>query len=146
MGYFATAQYDVLFIPYRRVAPLRLRGGRAPFVAIATFPPVSAGEFTPKEEARFVFLSLRGSETTAAISREGGGLRSIFSVLFQGDCRGTSCLAMTTKKRFSLPINMTRKSGAIRLRIAPLNTAHIIACYSCFAGVPQYGHTPSLSE
>ena len=59
---------------------------------------------------------------------------------------GTSCLAMTTKKRFSLALNMTRKSGAIRLRIAPLNTARIIACYSCFAGVPQYGHTPSLSE
>ena len=31
-------------------------------------------------------------------SREGGGLRSIFSVLFQGDCRGTSCLAMTTSR------------------------------------------------
>ena len=32
-----------------------------------------------------------------AISREGGGLRSIYSILFQGDCHGTLCLAMTNK-------------------------------------------------
>ena len=60
VGYFACAQYDVFFIPYRRVAPL-----------------------PPKEEANY-----RLCERSEAISREGGGLRSIFSVLFQGDCRG----------------------------------------------------------
>ena len=51
-------------------------------------------------------------ERSEAISREGGGLRSIFSVLFQGDCRGTSCLAMTTSRAMvrwdiSLSLNMT---------------------------------------
>ena len=51
-------------------------------------------------------------ERSEANSREGGGLRSIFSVLFQGDCRGTSCLAMTTSRAMvrwdiSLTLNMT---------------------------------------
>ena len=63
----------------------------------------------PKEEARFVFARKRSDE---ANSREGEGLRSIFSVLFQGDCRGTSCLAMTTIRAIvrwdiSLALNMT---------------------------------------
>ena len=75
-----------------------------PFCRYRDISPVSAGESTPKEEASFVFCLCERSE---AISREGGGLRSIFSVLFQGDCRGTSCLAMTTEKRFSLALNMT---------------------------------------
>ena len=47
----------------------------------------------PKEEANYCLCEQR-----EAISREGGGLQSIFSVLFQGDCRGTSCLAMTTNR------------------------------------------------
>ena len=99
MGYFACAQYDVLFIPYRRrcrhfpsagdapfssgyACHLRLRGGRAPFVAIATFSPfqrghlpVSSGKFTPKEEARFVFCLCERSE---AISREGEFPQSMY--------------------------------------------------------------------
>ena len=41
------------------------------------------------------YLSLRGKRSDEANSREGGGLRSICSILFQGDCHGTSCLAMT---------------------------------------------------
>ena len=84
VGYFAYAQYDVLFIPYRHFVPL-----------------------PPKEEANY-----RLCERSEANSREGGGLRSIFSVLFQGDCRGTSCLAMTTSRAMvrwdiSLTLNMT---------------------------------------
>ena len=127
--------------------PLRLRGGRAPFVAIATFPPFQRGnlprrrkqdlslratrsnlpggcrstEYMPltfsvgyfaiaqydvrspigtschfprRRKQIIVFARKRSDE---AISREGRGLRSIFSVLFQGDCRGTSCLAMTVE-------------------------------------------------
>ena len=66
-----------------------------PFCRYRDISPVSAGEFTPKAEAKFVFARKRSDE---AISREGEGLRSIFSVLFQGDCRGTSCLAMTTSR------------------------------------------------
>ena len=46
VGYFANAQYDVLFIPYRHFVPL-----------------------PPKEEARFVFARKQSDE---AISREGG--------------------------------------------------------------------------
>ena len=113
----------------------------APLLSLSRHFPRFSGGIYPEGGSKICLC-----ERSEAISREGGGLRSIFSVLFQGDCRGTSCLAMTTKKRFSLALNMTYKSGAIRLRIAPLNTARIIACYSCFAGVPQYGHTPSLSE
>ncbi len=113
----------------------------APLLSLSRHFPRFSGGIYPEGGSKICLC-----ERSEAISREGGGLRSIFSVLFQGDCRGTLCLAMTTKKRFSLTLNMTRKSGAIRLRIAPLNTARIIACYSCFAGVPQYGHTPSLSE
>ena len=80
-----------------------------PFCRYRDISPVSAGESTPKEEARFVFARKRSDE---ANSREGEGLRSIFSVLFQGDCRGTSCLAMTTIRAIvrwdiSLALNMT---------------------------------------
>ena len=55
VGYFAYAQYDVLFIPYRHFVPLRLRGGRAPFVAIATFPPFQRGNL-PRRRKRGVSL------------------------------------------------------------------------------------------
>ena len=48
------------------------RRGRPPFVALArATSPVSSGEFTPKEEARFVLLSLRGKRSDEANSREG---------------------------------------------------------------------------
>ena len=88
---------------------LRLRGGRAPFVAIATFPPFQRGNL-PRRRKRVLFYCL--CERSEAISREGGGLQSIFSVLFQGDCRGTSCLAMTTSRAIvwwdiSPALNMT---------------------------------------
>ena len=68
MGYFAYAQYDV----------------RSPIGTSCHFPR--------RRKQIIVFARKRSDE---ANSREGGGLRSIFSVLFQGDCRGTSCLAMT---------------------------------------------------
>ena len=57
VGYFAYAQYDVLFIPYRHFVPL-----------------------PPKEEANY-----RLCERSEANSREGGGLRSISSALFRWD-------------------------------------------------------------
>ena len=57
-------------------------------------------------------------------SREGEGLRSIFSVLFQGDCRGTSCLAMTTSRAMvrwdiSLTLNMTESPLSSALPTLP---------------------------
>ena len=52
VGYFAYAQYDVLFIPYRHFVPLRLRGGRAPFVAIATFPPFHRGNLPRRRKQK----------------------------------------------------------------------------------------------
>ena len=64
VGYFTNAQYDVLFIPYRHFVPLRLRGGRAPFVAIATFPPFQRGNL-PRRRKRGLFYCLcEGSEAT----------------------------------------------------------------------------------
>ena len=57
VGYFACAQYDLLFIPYRHFVPL-----------------------PPKEEANH-----RLCERSEANSREGGGLRSMYSVLFRWD-------------------------------------------------------------
>ncbi len=67
-------------------------------------------ETLPRRRKQVLFYCL--CERSEAISREGGGLRSIFSVLFQGDCRGTSCLAMTTSRAMvrwdiSLSLNMT---------------------------------------
>ena len=73
--------------------------------------PLSALRATsPEGGSEVCFYCL--CERSEAISREGGGLRSIFSVLFQGDCRGTSCLAMTTSRAMarwdiSLALNMT---------------------------------------
>ena len=85
VGYFANAQYDV----------------KSPIGALRHFP---------RRRKRGLFYCL--CERSEAISREGEGLRSIFSVLFQGDCRGTSCLAMTTSRAMvrwdiSLALNMT---------------------------------------
>ena len=57
VGYFACAQYDVFFVPYRHFVPL-----------------------PPKEEARFVFCLCVNVEW--ANSREGGGLRDICSMLY----------------------------------------------------------------
>ena len=54
---------------------------------------LSASEIPHRTIAPPNKLSLRGSIATAAISREGGGLRSICSVLFQGIA--TLALAMT---------------------------------------------------
>ena len=44
-------------IPYRHFVPLRLRGGRAPFVAIATFPPFQRGNL-PRRRNRGLFYCL----------------------------------------------------------------------------------------
>ena len=120
VGYFACAQYDVLFIPYRHFVPLRLRGGRAPFVAIATFPPFQRGNL-PRRRKRVLFYCL--CEQSEAISREGVGLRRHilltlvvgYFAIAQYDVRspiGTSCLAMTTSRAMvrwdiSLTLNMT---------------------------------------
>ena len=57
VGYFANAQYDVLFIPYRHFVPL-----------------------LPKEEANYCLC-----ERSEANSREGENLRSISSALFRWD-------------------------------------------------------------
>ena len=46
------ARKDALYPLSSALPTLRLRGGRSPFVAIATFPPFQRGEFTPKEEAK----------------------------------------------------------------------------------------------
>ena len=141
-----------------------------PFCRYRDISPVSAGEFTPKEEA--IYLSLRGSEATKqtpgrvsfrkaytlslwswdisltlnmtyfftclcerseAISREGEGLRSIFSVLFQGDCRGTSCLAMTTSRtmvrwNISLALNMTKSPLSALRATSPEGGSKICHC------------------
>ena len=58
VGYFADAQYDVLFIPYRR----RCR------------------HFACAQYDMFFYLSLRGSIATAAISQEGDFPRIYFVV------------------------------------------------------------------
>ena len=73
-------------------------------------PIVGVADTSPEGGSEVCFYCL--CERSEAISREGGGLRSIFSVLFQGDCRGTSCLAMTTSRAMvrwdiSLALNMT---------------------------------------
>ena len=79
-----------------------------PASACFSFYPLSGvAPLRPKEETNYCLC-----ERSEANSREGGGLRSIFSVLFQGDCRGTSCLAMTTSRAMvrwdiSLALNMT---------------------------------------
>ena len=39
-------------IPYRHFVPLRLRGGRAPFVAIATFPPFHRGNLPRRRKQK----------------------------------------------------------------------------------------------
>ena len=76
------------------------------------FLALVVGYFAYAQYDGLFYLSLRGKRSDEANSREGGGLRSIFSVLFQGDCRGTSCLAMTTSRAMvrwdiSLALNMT---------------------------------------
>ena len=78
-----------------------------PFCRYRDISPVSAGESTPKEEANYCLC-----ERSEANSREGEFPQSIYSVLFQGDCRGTSCLAMTTSRAIvwwdiSPALNMT---------------------------------------
>ena len=59
-GIFRCAQYDVKS-PIVALPPLRLRGGRAPFVAIAPPPPFHRGSLPRRRKQN---LSLRGSEAT----------------------------------------------------------------------------------
>ena len=80
------------------------------FRILRVYPLSARCRHFPRRRKQFLFYCL--CERSEAISREGGGLRSIFSVLFQGDCRGTSCLAMTTSRAMvrwdiSLALNMT---------------------------------------
>ena len=57
MGYFADAQYDGKS-PIGGVAATSPTRRTRPFCRYRDISPVSAGEFTPKEEARFVFASI----------------------------------------------------------------------------------------
>ena len=71
MGYFADARDERLFycLCERSAADST---ARPPFVALMrATSPVSSGEFTPKEEARFVLLSLRAERSNLP-----GGCRS----------------------------------------------------------------------
>ena len=76
-----------------------------PFCRYRDISPVSAGEFTPKEEAEKLCLC----ERSEANSRKGGGLRSICSVLFRWDISLT--LNMTKKKKEVIPLNQIALVG-----------------------------------
>ena len=105
VGYFAIAQYDVK----SPIGALRhfAYAADAPLLSLSRHFPRFSGGIYPEGGSKICLC-----ERSEAISREGGGLRSIFSVLFQGDCRGTSRLAMTTRRAMvrwdiSLALNMT---------------------------------------
>ena len=105
VGYFAFAQYDVFFIPYRALRATSPTRRTRLFCRYRDISPVSAGEFTPKEEAEKLCLC----EQSEAISREGGGLRSICFVLFRWDISLT--LNMTKKKKEVIPLNQVALFG-----------------------------------
>ena len=56
VGYFACAQYDVKS-PIGGIAATSPTRRTRPFCRYRDISPVSAGEFTPKEEAKFVIAS-----------------------------------------------------------------------------------------
>ena len=58
VGYFAYAQYDTFLSPIVGVADTSPTRRTRPFCRYRDIFPVSAGEFTPKEEARCVFASV----------------------------------------------------------------------------------------
>ena len=78
-----------------------------PFCRYRDISPVSAGESTPKEEAKFVIAS-EAKQTPGRVEVYG-----VYAPHFTPtDCRGTSCLAMTTIRAIvrwdiSLTLNMT---------------------------------------
>ena len=57
VGYFAYAQYDTFLSPIVGVADTSPTRRTRPFCRYRDISPVSAGEFTPKEEARIYFKS-----------------------------------------------------------------------------------------
>ena len=104
VGYFAFAQYDDLS-PIVGVADTSPTRRTRPFCCYRDISPVSAGEFTPKEEAEKLCLC----ERSEANSREGRGLQSIFSVLFRWDI--SHSLNMTKKKKEVIPLNQIALVG-----------------------------------
>ena len=97
VGYFADAQYDVLFIPYRHFVPLRLRGGRAPFVAIATFPPFQRGNLPRRRKRGLFFVIAREAKRRSKLP---GGWRSTeykFRTFSMGLPQSLRSFAMTVR-------------------------------------------------
>ena len=105
VGYFAYAQYDTFLSPIVGVADTSPTRRTRPFCRYRDISPVSAGEFTPKEETEKLCLC----EQSEAISREGGGLRSISPVLFRWDI--SHSLNMTKKKKEVIPLNQIALVG-----------------------------------
>ncbi len=113
VGYFACAQYDALFIPYRHFVPLPPKEEAKPHVILNdseeshrtterayTFSPWSwdisltlnmtyylspIGTLCHFPRRRKQLLSLRGKRSDEAIPREGGFLQSIFFSLWSWD-------------------------------------------------------------
>ena len=95
VGYFACAQYDVFFIPYRHFVPL------PPKEEAKTHVILNDSEESHRRTDGYIFLALVVGyfadaqydvlfftchcERSAAISREGEDLRSISSALFRWD-------------------------------------------------------------
>ena len=91
VGYFAFAQYDTFLSPIVGVADTSPTRRTRPFCRYRDISPVSAGEFTPKEEAEKLCLC----EQSEAISREGGKKRHSVNV------ERANLLARVCKRRYS---------------------------------------------
>ena len=93
VGYFACAQYDVK-------SPIGTSchfayAADAPLLSLSRHFPRFSGGIYPEGGSKVCFYCL--CEQSEAISREGGGLQSIFSVLFRWDI--SHSLNMTKKKK-----------------------------------------------
>ena len=124
VGYFANAQYDVRS-PIGTPCHFAYAAD-APLLSLSRHFPRFSGGIYPEGGSEFCFIVFARKRSDEAISREGGGLRSIYSVLFQGDCHGTSCLAMTTSRAMvrwdsSLSFRMTCKKIYVILSVSEIS-------------------------
>ena len=65
--------------------PLRLRGGRAPFVAIATFPPFQRGNLPRRRKQISVFARKRSDEAGSTARPPFGALMRATSPVSSGE-------------------------------------------------------------
>ena len=104
MGYFAYAQYDVLFIPYRHFVPLPPKEEAKLHVIL------NDSEESHRVSEEYIFYGKPPSREIASLRSQRQYIRLVDSsvgyfaalnmtYLVWGDCRGTSCLAKTMHAR-----------------------------------------------